>query len=133
MLRRRERWRRRGGTFLRRTFRDKPTQLTAGPLNYQYPWPSKDGKTIYALGSSHRAELVRYDERNRQFAPYLAGISAEGVAFSRDGARVAYTSFPDGDLWRSRINGSEKRQLTFRPLRVFSPRWSPDGRQIAFS
>jgi Tol biopolymer transport system component len=31
------------------------------------------------------------------------------------------------------VDGSEKRQLTFPPLRVFSPRWSPDGKQIAFS
>ena len=119
--------------FVWGTHRDKPTQLTAGPLDYQYPLPSKDGKTIFALGTSHRAELIRYDQHNRQFTPFLAGISAEGVAFSRDGQWVAYTSFPDGNLWRSKIDGSEKRQLTFRPLRVFSPRWSPDGQQIAFS
>jgi DNA-binding winged helix-turn-helix (wHTH) protein/Tol biopolymer transport system component len=111
----------------------EPTRLTAGPLEYQYPLPSRDGKTIFALGTTHRAELIRYDQHSRQFAPFLAGISAEGVAFSRDGQWVAYTSFPDGDLWRSKTDGSEKRQLTFRPLRVFSPRWSPDGQQIAFS
>ena len=112
---------------------DKPTQLTAGPLDYQFPLPSKDGKTVFALGTSHRAELIRYDDRSRQFMPFLAGISAEGVAFSRDGQWVAYTSFPEGELWRSKIDGSERRQLTFRPLRVFLPRWSPDGQQIAFS
>jgi Tol biopolymer transport system component len=102
-------------------------------LDYQYPLPSKDGKTIFALGTSHRAELIRYDHRSRQFTPFLPGISAEGLAFSRDGQWVAYTSFPEGELWRSKIDGSERRQLTFRPLRVFSPRWSPDGQQIAFN
>jgi dipeptidyl aminopeptidase/acylaminoacyl peptidase len=55
------------------------------------------------------------------------------VAFSSDGQWVAYASFPEGDLWRSKIDGTEKRQLTFPPLRVFGPKWSPDGQQIAFS
>jgi len=115
------------------THRDTPARLTAGPLDYQYPLPSKDGKTIFALGTARRAELIRYDQRTRKFIPFLAGISAEGLAFSRDGQWVAYTSFPEGDLWRMTIDGSEKRQLTFPPLRAFSPRWSPDGQQIAFT
>jgi len=111
----------------------EPVQLTAGPIDYQYPLPSKDGKTIFALGTTHRAELIRYEPRGRQFAPFLEGISAEGLSFSRDGQWVAYTSFPEGMLFRSRVDGSERRQLTFPPLRAFRPRWSPDGEQIAFS
>jgi Tol biopolymer transport system component len=31
------------------------------------------------------------------------------------------------------VDGSERRQLTFPPSRVFLPRWSPDGKQIAFN
>jgi Tol biopolymer transport system component/DNA-binding winged helix-turn-helix (wHTH) protein len=112
---------------------DKPTQLTAGPLDFQYPLPSKDGKEIFAIGTLRRAEVVRYDAHSSQFVPFLSGISAEGLAFSRDGQWTTYTLYPEGTLWRSRVDGSERTQLTFPPLRAFYPRWSPDGKQIAFS
>jgi Tol biopolymer transport system component/DNA-binding winged helix-turn-helix (wHTH) protein len=110
-----------------------PFPLTAGPLNFHSPLPSKDGSRVFAIGDSPRAELVRYDSHSRQFVPYLSGISAEGLAFSRDGQWVAYASYPDGTLWRSRVDGSQRRQLTFPPMRILLPRWSPDGRQIAFN
>ena len=112
---------------------DKPTQLTAGPLDFRYALPSKDGKEIFAIGTSRRAELVRYDAHTSQFAPFLSGISAEHVAFSRDGQWVTYISYPEGTLWRCKVDGSERIQLTFPPLRVVLPRWSPDGKQIAFN
>ena len=35
-------------------------------------------------------------------------------------------------LWRSKLDGSERLQLSFPPLQVALPRWSPDGKQIAF-
>ncbi|HUI52366.1 MAG TPA: winged helix-turn-helix domain-containing protein [Terriglobales bacterium] len=111
----------------------KPTQLTEGPLSFEEALLSKDGKQIFVIGKSRRAEVTRYDSHTGQFVPYLAGISAEGLAFSRDGEWVTYTSYPDGTLWRSKVDGSERRQLTFPPLRALLPRWSPDGRQIAFN
>jgi Tol biopolymer transport system component len=76
---------------------------------------------------------MRYDTQRAEFVPYLSGISAEGLAFSPDGQWVAYTSFPDGTIWRSRVDGSEKIQLTFPPITAGMPRWSPDGTQIAFN
>jgi Tol biopolymer transport system component len=54
------------------------------------------------------------------------------VAFSRDEQWMAYVEFPGGALASSRVDGSERRQLTFPPMRAFSPQWSPDGKQIAF-
>jgi Tol biopolymer transport system component len=63
----------------------------------------------------------------------LGGISARSVSFSRDAQWVSYVSYPEGNLWRCRIDGSEKLQLTSAPLSTGAGRWSPDGRQLAFA
>lgn len=111
----------------------RPIQLTAGPLEFEAPVPSNNGKQIFAIGNLGRTEIARYDLRNRHFLPYLPGTSANWLTFSEDGEWVAYTSFPDGTLWRSRVDGSERVQLTFPPMRVLVPHWSPDGRELVFS
>jgi len=110
----------------------EPVQLTFGPIAFGTPVPSRDGKRLFAVGHQSRGELVRYDARSEQFAPYLGGLSAEHVAVSRDGNLVAYTAFPEGTLWRSRADGSERLQLTFPPFWAAMPRWSPDGKEIAY-
>jgi DNA-binding winged helix-turn-helix (wHTH) protein/WD40 repeat protein len=109
-----------------------PTPLTAGPMNFSAPAAGVGSNQAFVVGSLPRAELVRYVPQTADLVPYLSGISAEGVAASRDGQWLAYTQFPDGTLWRSNATGTERLQLTFPPMRAFLPRWSPDGKQIAF-
>jgi DNA-binding winged helix-turn-helix (wHTH) protein/Tol biopolymer transport system component len=110
----------------------QPVQLTAGPLTFFPPLPSKDGKSVFAVGEQLRGQLLRYDAVRNQFAPYAKGISADHLAFSHDAQWMAYIEFPGGVLVRSRVDGSERRQLTFPPMRALNPQWSPDNAQIAF-
>jgi serine/threonine protein kinase len=110
----------------------EPIQLTTGPMNVGEPVPSRDGKKIFVQGWRPRGELIRYDANSKHFAPYLSGISAMGLDFSRDGEWVAYNDASDGTMWRSKIDGTQKLQLVFAPMSAYLPRWSPDGKQLAF-
>lgn len=113
--------------------RSDPIPLTSGAMNYFSPMVSRDGNRIFAIGAIARGELARYDPETRQFESYLPDISAEYLSFSRDGRWVAYVNYPEGTLWRSRVDGGERKQLTFPPLRAMISNWSPDGKQIAFA
>jgi len=110
----------------------QPVQLTSGPMSFSSPLLSKDGKKLFVVGALARGELARYDTKSAEFVPLLSGISADSVSFSRDGQWVAYVSFPEGTLWRSKSDGSQRIQLTYPPLSVRLPSWSPDGQQIVF-
>ena len=94
---------------------------------------SRDGKQMFAIGTKRRGELVRYDMKSHQFVPFLSGISAISPSFSKDGQWVAYISYPDHTLWRSRSDGTERRQLTYPPMEVAWPSISPDGTKVAFT
>jgi Tol biopolymer transport system component len=112
--------------------RPEPVQVTSGATSIQLPLPSRDGKKLFAVAGEARGELVAYDRKSGQWTPYLSGISAEGVTFSSDRQWAAYVTFPEGILWRSKLDGSQRMQLTYPPLQSFQPWWSPDGKRIAF-
>jgi serine/threonine protein kinase/Tol biopolymer transport system component len=113
--------------------RKRPTELTAGPMYWTlFPFPSVDSRRLFVIGKQVRGELMRYDSETQQSLPYLPGLWASSLDFSRDGGWVVYSLYPEANLWRSRIDGSGKFQLTVAPMRAEEPRWSPDGKKIAF-
>jgi hypothetical protein len=89
--------------------------------------------SVYVTGGTTSTNfLSRYDSKAGQFVTYLSGMSAEFVDVSKDHQWVTYVTFPEQTLWRSRIDGSERLQLTSNPVRAVFPKWSPDGKRIAF-
>lgn len=111
---------------------DTQQRLTAGPLSFLSPVPGNDGKKLFVVGQQLRFELQRYDQDARHFFPYLNGISAGELDFAHDGQWLTYVSYPEHTLWRSKVDGSQRSQLTYPPLQAHLPRSSPDGKQIAF-
>jgi len=111
----------------------QPVQLTTGAMSFGNAAPSRDANQIFAIGGQPRGELARYDLKSHVLVPYLSGISAEQLDYSRDGEWLTYVTFPEGILWRGKLDGSEHMQLTSHPLRAGLPRFSPDGKRIVFA
>jgi len=109
-----------------------PVRLTSSPMPLGLPLPSSDGKKVFVVGRTVRGELVHYDSNSGKLLPLLGGISAEYVDFSKDGQWVAYVLYPEGTLWRSKVDGSERLQLSYPPSQAMLPRWSPDGKTILY-
>ena len=121
---------REGGSLFRKAGAE-PTQLTVGPLLFSNPIVSVDGKKLFVIGQQRRFDLVRLDGKS-QFSIYLPGVSAGEADVLGNGEWITYVAHPELTLWRSKRDGRSRTQLTYAPMQVHSPRWSPDGKQIAF-
>ena len=110
----------------------RAVRFTHAPLDFIHIGAGRDGRTLYSWGSTLRGELQRLDPASGHLTPYLGGLSAADLAVSADGQWLAWIAFPEGTLWRARVDGSERQQLTAPPLLANLPRFSPDGRRIVF-
>jgi len=107
------------------------TRITNGPLQYGAPIAARNGHRIFFLGLDTQSELLQYAADKKEFFPANNFFSqANRVNFSRDRRWVAWTD-AQGRLWRARLDGTEKLQLTPDSMQVFLAHWSPDGKQLA--
>jgi DNA-binding winged helix-turn-helix (wHTH) protein/Tol biopolymer transport system component len=112
---------------------NRAVQLTFSPMRLSTPIPGANSQQLFAVGKVLRGELLQYDPAGQKWIPFLHGISAEYVDVSPDEKWVAYVSFPQGVLWRSKLDGTERLALSAAPMHAFGPRWSRDGKKIVFS
>jgi len=108
-----------------------PNKLTNGPLRFEAPITERNGSRIFFLGLDTQSELLRFSGERKEFVPENNFLSqANRLDFSLDRQWVAWTDTP-GRLWRARVDGSERLQLTPDSMQVFLAHWSPDGQTLA--
>jgi serine/threonine protein kinase/Tol biopolymer transport system component len=106
-------------------------RLTPGQPDVTAFAPSRDGNGMFVMGRLAQGSLHFYDEREKRFLPYLGGLPAAQLVVSPDRKWMVYADYPRGYLWRCKVDGSEKLQLTDTGAQM--PTWSPDSQWIAYS
>lgn len=119
-------------SFFRR-HSSQPIQLTRGPIAFDHPNAMHDSNRLFAIGSHNEYQLLRIDPKTSVKTAMLAESGATDMDFSLDGQWVVYAARENGTLWKSRIDGSGKVQLTAGATGAFAPHWSPDQKQILFT
>ena len=106
-------------------------RLTAGQIDVLGATPGRDNDGLFMIGKIAQGAMQVFDEKLKRFVPFLDGLAAADFVISPNKQWMAYKDFPQRRLWRSRLDGSEKLQLT--DSLAWMPKWSPDSKWIAFS
>lgn len=115
------------------------TQLTSDPQADQGPRFSPDGKTIAFLRGRKELRAIDLESKKDRLlvSGYLgSGFGASPIAWSPDGAWIAYTSDEPGGLsniYVAPAAGGAGRPITFLAnSNLSSVNWSPDGKFLLF-
>jgi len=106
-------------------------RLTEGQMNVLAATPSRDSAGLFMVGEIAQGAMQAWDPAQKRFVPFLGGLAASEFVVSPDKKWMVYVDYPQHHLWRSRLDGSERFQLT--DSYSIMPQWSPDSKKIACS
>jgi Tol biopolymer transport system component len=111
----------------------KPTavRVTGNQLPILAAAPMRDSHGLFVLGKTDEGAMRAYDPRSKKLLPYLDDLSMIEFVISPDRQWMAYTEYPTRHLWKSRLDGSERVQLTSSTADM--EQWSPDGKWLAYT
>jgi TolB protein len=108
-----------------------------GTLNLSPNWAPDNSKLSFISYRTGKSEvnLHSYLDGSRIAFP-IFNTFASAPVISPDGTEIAFALRSlrgDTDLFISKLDGSDRRDITNNPAIDTSPTWSPSGHQIAFS
>lgn len=99
---------------------------------------SPDGERVfYSANDSEAQGIYVYNLKDHTNTRLLANIrNAESPSWAPDETRIAFVVYGAGrkssQIHTAYLNGSEVQQLTEGPYYNWTPRWSPNGKQLVF-
>jgi Tol biopolymer transport system component len=106
-------------------------RITGNQLSVMASAPSRDSRGLFVLSRMDQGAMRAYDPQLKKLTPLLEDVSMLGFVISPDRQWMAYTEYPSKNLWKSRLDGSEKLQLTHSY--AVMEQWSPDGKWLVYS
>jgi serine/threonine protein kinase len=106
-------------------------RLTPEHMDVVAMTPIRDSTGLLVIGRIAQGSMQVYDSKEQRFIPFLSGLAASCFVVSPDRQWMVYADYPRHFLWRSRLDGSERLQLTEIP--AWMPEWSPDSKWVVFS
>lgn len=94
-------------------------------------------RIIYCTRDSEAQGVYIYDIKQHTNTPLLTKIAdAQAPSWSPDGTKVAFVLYPEGrkssQIFTANVDGSNVKQLTKGQYYNWTPRWSPDSKQLVF-